>query len=243
MYALSLSTGEERLLDSSTSPAEEENSPAPSIAWPWVAWYQATDDDYGNAPIRVFDLRDGSSRTVAAVPTAGPLSLEDTTGTVYYEADNGSGGRDVYAVPADGSVPPRRVTTSGLAASPMARNGGVVWRQPLYSDADSLWYEPVTGGKPQQFSKRSEQYGAGDGAFPGRDFVVWSGLEGLMVADPAGGRPAVVLQKRSQGGKDDLVILDTAADWWAEGDRVAWVTRNGYGPEAQSTVHVAVIHT
>lgn len=240
MYAISLSTGEEHLLGSSTNQADEEDPSRPSVAWPWVVWFQATGDEHGNVSVRSYDLRDGRYRTLVEATLAGQLSIDDTTETVYYDTDNGSGGRDVYAVPADGSAEARRVTTSGLAAFPIARNGGLVWQQPPNADSDSLWYKPVNGGRPRRFSKRSKDYHAGDNAFPGRGFVLWYGASELTVADPSGGRSPVVLQAR--GGMRGLVHLNTSARWWVEGDRVAWATQDGYGREAQSTVHVAVIH-
>jgi hypothetical protein len=239
MYALSLSTGEERLLGSSTNRAEEEDPSRPSVAWPWVVWFQATGDEHGNVSVRSYDLRDGRYRTLVDATFAGQLSIDDTTGLVHYDTDNGSGGRDVYAVPADGSAPPKRMTTSGLADFPIARNGGLVWQQPPNGDSDSLWYKPVRGGKPQQFSKRSKDSDAGNNAFPGRGFVLWSGGSQLTITDPSGGKPSVVLQAR--GSLRDLVHLDTGARWWVEGDRVAWAMMDGYGREAQSTVHVVVI--
>jgi hypothetical protein len=244
MYALSLSTGEERLLANSTNQAEEEDPSRPSVAWPWVVWFQATGDEQGNVSVRSYDLRDGRYRTLVEATPAGQLSIDDTTALVHYDTDNETGGRDVYAVPADGSVPPRRVTTSGLADAPIARNGGLAWQvqqQPPYADAESLWYQPVAGGKPQRFTHATDGLPAGDNVFPGRGFVVSGQLSNLMVADPYGGRPQVALFAFK--GIHDLVHLDTAARWWVEGDRVVWATMNGYGREAQSTVHVAVIHT
>jgi hypothetical protein len=241
MYSLSVSTGEERLLGSSTSVAEEEDPSRPSVAWPWVVWFQATGNAHGDVMVRSFDLRDGRYRTLVPATFAGQLSIDDTTGTVYYDTDNGSGGRDVFAVPADGSGAPRRVTTSGLADFPIARNGGLVWQHPPGADSESLWYQPVTGGRPQRFSQRSEQHHAGSNAFPGRGFVVWSGLDGLMAGDFDGGR-AVVVQPRRQG-KGNVTGLDTSPRWWVEGNRVAWAMRRGFTRDSQSTVHVAVVRS
>ena len=232
MYEVSVPTGKARLLASSSSPADRADPPLPSLSWPWVAWFQAGAD--GSRSVRSLDLRDGEQRELAASTAGGQLSMDDLTATVYYDDDNGSGGRDVFAVPADGSAQPRRVTTSGRADFPIARNGGLAWQEPPNADSDSLWYKAGADGEPRQISVPSDDRPtAGSNPFPGRGFVVWLLGSRLVVRDSTGALPPVSLQERD---------VSIPARRWVEGNRVVWATWTGIGTSnEQSTIYVAEV--
>jgi hypothetical protein len=231
LYEVSVSTGRERRLASSATALDEENPPRPSIVWPWVAWLQATDAE-GRVAVRSLDLRNGEQRTLVPSSTGVQSSMDDVTASVYYDDDNGTGGRDVFAVPVDGSGPPTRVSASGRAGFPIARNGAVAWQQPPGGDSDSLWHKALPRGPEQQFAATSEGLPAGSNSFPGRGFVVYLGREGLMVGHPSGAVPPVRLD---EGGDASI-----PARWWVEGDRVAWASIRDVGsPEERSTIHLS----
>ena len=235
MYAFSLTTGELRRLASSRSPADENDPARPSIAWPWVAWLQSTGDEEGHVAVRRIHLETGQEKVLVPSTAAGQFSMDDVTGTVFYDDDNGAGGRDVFRVPADGSMGPTKVTSSGKADFPIARNGGLVWQQPPGSDSDSLWYRPLPEGTETKFALSSAGgIPAGTNSFPGRGFVVWSDGKGLNVAYPMEPpRPAVLVQDRTS--------LSIGARWWVDGQRLVWATVKGYGDDERSLIHLASV--
>lgn len=227
MYELSLSTGRERTLARSASASDLERPPIPSVAWPWVVWFQP--EEQGRT-VRSFDLRDGRQKVLASASTAGQLSLDDTTANAHYD-DASREGRDVFSVPADGSSPPSQVTTSGRADFPIARNGGVSWQEPPEADSMSLWFKEVTA-QPRRVSEAGA-YGptAGSNPFPGRGFVVWLLGNQLVARDSAAVRPHVVVQEAD---------VSIPARWWVDGDRVAWATLTSIGtPNERSEIRVS----
>lgn len=231
MYEVSVSTGKERRLASSASDADRQDPPLPSVVWPWVAWFQATESD---ASVQSLDLRNGRHQTLVASTSGEQLSMDDVTATVHYDDDNGAGGRDVFAVPADGSGPPKRITTSGKADFAIARNGGVVWQEPPEADSESLWFKAVDAGQAHRFSTASSDWpDAGSNAFPGRGFVVWLLGPKLLVRDVDARLSAVPLQEKE---------VSIPARWWVDGVRVAWATLSDVGTaQERSVIHVAAV--
>jgi hypothetical protein len=230
MYELSVSTGVERTLARSQSASDRENPPIPSVAWPWVVWFHPEKE---GRSVRSFDLRDGRHRVLAPATSAGQLSLDDTTATAHYD-DATTGGRDIFALPADGSSSPKKVTSSGRADFPIARNGGVAWQEPPNADSESLWFKEVAGGEPRRVSEPgSGGPTAGSSPFPGRGFVVWLLGDQLVVRDTSAMLPPVVVQQAD---------VSIPGRWWVDGDRLAWATLRGIGGTSErSEIHVARI--
>ncbi len=233
MYEVSISTGKQRRLLSSTGKADREDPPIPSIAWPWVVWFRPAGDAY---TLQSLDLREARERTVARSPAGGQLSLDNETLTAYYDDDNGANGRDVFAVPVDGSAPPRRVTTSGKADFPLARNGAVAWQEPPGGRSEALLYKAASTDTVHRVSTPSSTWPeAGRNPFPGRGFVVWLMGSQLLVRAASGQSPPTVLEERH---------ASIPARWWVEADRVAWATLTGVGTaNERSVIHVAHVRT
>lgn len=234
LYEVSVKSGKIRQLLASATRAERVDPPLPSVSWPWVAWLHPTEKDLS---VQSLDLRDGSRRTLVPSTSGSQLSFDDVSGTIFYDDDNGAGGRDLFRLAPDGSQPAVQVTSSGAVDFPIARNGGVVWQEPVGSSSDSLWYLPTAGTvtSPTRFSTPDEVDAplAGTNGFPGRGFVVWLVGDRLLARDAeARSRPAS-LQERD---------VSIPARWWVDADRVAWATLTGIGTATEkSVVHLAKI--
>src|SRR5688572_616728 len=116
--------------------------PTPAAEWPWVTWTKATeaDDDgqSGSGAVHTLDLRSGQERVVAP-GSRRPGRVGVSRGTVVFdgtvEGEPDPARRDLYAVPADGSAPPRRLTTQGRVRSPIVRDGLIAWRTRATAEA------------------------------------------------------------------------------------------------------------
>jgi hypothetical protein len=199
--------------------------PIPSIEWPWVAWTSVTDDDAGpdtggkrlrSGEVHTFDLRTGRRRTVAAAPMR-PGHASVTRGIVVFDgtvpgAPDGS--RDIFVVPADGSAPPRQLTTQGRVRPPTARDGRVAWRTDASGNGpEELWTMALTASEPTRLP-------SGTNPVPGEDIVV-AVTSKRLAAHVAAGSKTVTLELTPD---PDRRLLDFEPRWDVEGGVVAWST-------------------
>ncbi len=225
-YVASVQTGQTQRIAASAGRLDEAMPAVPNIAGPWVVWLELVDAERGTVRIRSFNHKDGTHRVLAEQVSAGQATIDDTTEAVFFDDENGEGAWDVYRVPADGSGPAVRVTSSGATAFPIARNGGVVWQQPTTGASDSLWYAPISS--PERAVRVTGQRNATN-AVPGKGFVLWADAAGkLLVSAARQDEPGVVVA--------DASVLDTAARWSAAGSTFAFSTRRNAGDQA--TIHV-----
>lgn len=162
------------------------------------------------------DVSTGTRRVVASGVFPGTVGLWD--GLVVYD-DVSDRGRDIFVVPADGSGPPRRVTTTGTVTFPTFANGWAAWQEVIEArrdtpqgyrtDLDPMWSVSLTGGEPIRF-ERGEHPVAGDGFVLAH--IANRGLVAYDIARPTD-EPLLVAPEDS---------VDWGSRWDVEGAVAVW---------------------
>jgi hypothetical protein len=205
--AVNLSTGERQVL-AEFREGTPDLVPRPSVRGNWVAW---TQEEEGGVAVRVHDLATNTGRELAGPEVqAGNVGIAERN-VVVFDGTSGAGRRDVFAVPADGSAPLRRLTDQGKVQPLIVANGRVTWRNgaPGPTEPERWTMVPDRDEEPVRVASRGR-------AVPGGSFLVTEEGEGLAVHALSPGSPPMPLVAEGQR-------LDRGALWDVSGDVVVWV--------------------
>src|SRR5581483_215571 len=91
-------TGRQEILAEGDDQHEEAYAPLPEIDFPWVVWAEVprVNDPGHGLDVVSYDIRAKSRRVIVHATTPGEVFVQN--GIVYYDADSGSGQRDVFQV-------------------------------------------------------------------------------------------------------------------------------------------------
>lgn len=209
--AVNVSTGERRVL-AELHQATPDLVPRPAANDRFVAWTHETN---GGVAVRVHELTTGDERELApAKMQAGNVGITEDD-LVVFDGESGLRRRDVFAVPADGSTPPRRLTDQGAVQPLIVANGRVTWRNSVPgAEAAERWTMVV--GRNDERTLVPVRVEASGRAVPGAEFLVTEDGGGLMIHAVVPGTPPVPLVMKGQR-------LDRGALWDVRGDIVVWV--------------------
>lgn len=218
--AVDLLTGRSWVLDRTKSgekspETEFGNLPFPEIEWPWAMWQHAKDEK--DAEVWAFDFRSGRREVIAALPNGGRTNMSD--GLVVYDniVRDDYMERDLFAVPVDGSRPPRRLTSMGVGTWPLIGDGRVVWDSDGTMESAGnreTWMFPLAG------RDAPVRLGTGSGPRPGDDFILVSVGESLRIYDPARpGEASVEFASEAELGAVGVGLVSGDLVLWGGGDR------------------------
>jgi hypothetical protein len=222
--AVNLSTGARQVLAERRA-GTPDLVPRPAVRGNWVAW---TQEEESGVAVRVRDLATNTGRELAGAEVqAGNVGITEQD-IVVFDGTPGAGRRDVFAVPADGSAPMRKLTDQGSVQPLVVANGRVTWRNGPTGPTEPERWTMVPGRDEEPV--RVASMGR---AVPGADFLVTEEGEGLAVHALSPGTPPVPLVAAGQR-------LDRGALWDVGGDVVVWVGVD-YPPlkEVRRHLHVA----
>jgi hypothetical protein len=205
--AVHLSTGERQVL-AELRGATPDLVPRPAVRGNLVAW---TQEEKGGVAVRVHDLATDAERELAGAEVqAGNVGIGEQD-VVVFDGTSGAGRRDVFAVPAHGSAPMRRLTDQGDVQPLVVANGRVTWRNGPTGPAEPERWTMVPGRDEQPVRVPSRGR-----AVPGAHFLVTEEGDGLAVHALSLETPPVPLVAEGQR-------LDRGALWDVGGDVVVWV--------------------
>lgn len=235
--AVDLGTGGRRRIAGGHS---DNLPPEAAVDWPWVAWAEPAGER--SSVVRTLDLRTGRRRTVvpAAHASRRPDDVQVADGLLVFAEVDGTRARDLFTVPADGSSPPRRLTSQGHVVNHLLGDGRLVWRNAPSSLLVETWTMVVGREKePTQVALDLLT------AIPGSDFLAV--LESFLTArEIRQDLPLAVVDLVHPGSPPvplfdgTMETVDPKTEWDVSGDLVAWAT---FEPDLEVTprrhLHIA----
>lgn len=185
IHVLTVGGGDDRIVDTSDTPASRMHLTSPSLSWPWLIWDKAVTND--RWAVEAFNVSTGERlRPITSEDAQDPMV---DNGKVYW-IRNRAGSADVmYTTIKSGTRV--SLTTTGRVSRLYARAGHLAYTEVgVDGRPNAVWRMDEPSLKPVLVAK-TEAYGVVAGA----DFTAWLSNSDDIVMQLTGERPRILTRK------------------------------------------------